>query len=167
MAIFVKRKRHRGRTCLHCKEPFSPDPRNLRHHAYCSKPECRAASKRASQRSWLSSCKGHGYFKGPENSARVRLWRAANPKYWKRTRPAVPTALQDVIPLEPVKKQDVKTSLATIALQDICLLQPALLIGLIANLSGSVLQDDIVQTARRLLVSGRDILGNSSRTLMS
>lgn len=166
MAIPRQRKRHRRRTCFHCKAPFNPDPRNLRHQKYCLKPECRVASKRASQHSWLSSCKGQGYFKGPENSARVREWRAANPKYWKRTRPAVPTALQDVIPLEPVKKQDVKTSLAATALQDICLLQPALLIGLIANLSGSVLQDDIAQTAHRLLVSGRDILGNSSRTLM-
>lgn len=167
MVILRKRKRRRRRTCFHCKTPFNPDPRNLRHQTYCSKPECRVASKRASQRNWLSSCKGHGYFKGPENSARVREWRAANPLYWKRSRLLGPPALQDVIPLELVEKQDVNTSLAATALQDICLLQPALLIGLIANLSGSVLQDDIVQTARRLLVSGRDILGNSSRTPLS
>jgi hypothetical protein len=45
------------------------------------------------------------------------------------------------------------------ALQDVCSLQPALLIGLIASLTGSTLQDDIAESSRRFIISGQDILG--------
>jgi hypothetical protein len=39
--------------------------------------------------------------------------------------------------------------------------QPALIIGLIANLTGSTLQDDIAATSRRFIDFGRDILGKA------
>ena len=39
--------------CLNCHKLFRPDPRNRRHQKYCSQPECRAASKVASQQHWL------------------------------------------------------------------------------------------------------------------
>jgi hypothetical protein len=41
---------HRRRKCLHWGELFCPDPRNLRHQRYWSKPQCRNASKAASPR---------------------------------------------------------------------------------------------------------------------
>jgi hypothetical protein len=40
-------------------------------------------------------------------------------------------------------------------------LQPALIIGLIASLTGTTLQDEIARTTRRFIVSGKNILGNS------
>jgi hypothetical protein len=50
-------------------------------------------------------------------------------------------------------------SLADTALQEICAAQPIVLMGLIAHLSGSALQQDIARTSRRLLQLGHDILG--------
>ena len=88
-------KRHRRRKCRHCRELFLPDPRNLRHQHYCSKPECRRASKAASQRRWLSKPANRDYFRGAANVQRVRAWRAAHPGYWQRTGPQTGIALQE------------------------------------------------------------------------
>ena len=66
-------KRYRRRKCRHCKELFRPDPRNLRHQRYCSKPACRRASKAASQHRWLSKAQNRDYFRGAENVQRVRV----------------------------------------------------------------------------------------------
>lgn len=70
------------RRCVHCGERFEADRYNAHRQRYCEKPECRKASKAASQRRWLA--KNPGYFHGPENCARVRAWRQANPGYWRR-----------------------------------------------------------------------------------
>jgi hypothetical protein len=45
------------------------------------------------------------------------------------------------------------------ALQDVCVMQPALLVGLISTMTGSALQEDIATAARLLLRKGQDILG--------
>ena len=66
------------RKCRHCGQLFRPDPRNLRHQRYCSAKECRRASKAASQRRWLAKAENRDYFRGPEQMARVRAWRAAH-----------------------------------------------------------------------------------------
>jgi hypothetical protein len=47
-------------------------------------------------------------------------------------------------------------------LQDVLMAQPAVLIGLIAHLVGTPLQDDIVRTTGRLLRLGQDILATSA-----
>jgi hypothetical protein len=52
---------------------------------------------------------------------------------------------------------------ATLALQDALRLQGPVLIGLIAHLSDSTLQDDIASTARGLLQLGQDILARKVR----
>lgn len=52
--------------CCHCKELFRPDPRNAKRQEYCRKPECRKASKVASQRRWLSKPENRDYFRSPE-----------------------------------------------------------------------------------------------------
>ena len=66
--------KHRRRKCLHCRELFRPDPRNLRHQRYCRKPECRKASKAASQGRWLAKAQNRDYFRGAENTRRVQEW---------------------------------------------------------------------------------------------
>ena len=43
-------------------------------------------------------------------------------------------------------------------LQDVCLVQPALLVGIIAVLTGHVQQEDIAASARSFLARGADIL---------
>lgn len=154
-----RKRRSRRRKCRHCEELYIPDPRNRYHQKYCSKPACRQASKKASQQRWLHSDKGHGYFQGQENVLRVQQWRAAHPGYWKRAVPKGCDTLQEVLSPQPVNQQEVTDSLNASALQDVCFVQPALLVGLIANLTGTTLQDEIAQITRRYIVSGQDILG--------
>lgn len=151
------------RKCLCCNDFFVPDPRNHRHQHYCFKPTCRHASKMASQRRWLSSSKGSGYFGDPLHVARVQDWRKAHPGYSKRDSSRHPQPLQDFIPVQGIENTAVNDILIQNALQDISFLQPALFIGLIASLTGSTLQDDIAQTTRRFIDSGRDILCNATK----
>ncbi|MEA3292074.1 MAG: LysR substrate-binding domain-containing protein [Pseudomonadota bacterium] len=68
-------KQKRRRKCLHCRDLIRPDPRNLRHQRHCSKPDCRKASKRASQRRWLAKPENQDYFKGAESPTAYRAGR--------------------------------------------------------------------------------------------
>jgi hypothetical protein len=77
------------RKCKCCHKLFRPDPRNRRHHRYCTAPSCRSASKAASQARWLAAPENR--FRGPVNVARVRAWRSRPPGYWRAG-----VALQDL-----------------------------------------------------------------------
>lgn len=127
--------------CLFCGAFFRADPRNAKHQNYCSEPGCRKASKAASRRAWLAKAENQDYFRGPENVARVQAWRAEHPGYWRRP-----------------KGQCGRRPNASRALQDIVLYLPAVLIGFIAQFTGSTLQDDIARSSRRLIELGHDIL---------
>ena len=71
------------RKCKHCQTFFDPDPRTARRQRHCSKPECRQASKAASQRHWLQKPGNRDYFTGPTHVERVRQWRRAHPGSWR------------------------------------------------------------------------------------
>jgi len=152
------KSRRRGK-CRHCGELFQPDRRNLRHQKYCSQPKCRQASKAASQRRWLGKPANRDYFRGSINVQRVRTWRAAHPGYWRRCGAKPRSTLQEDSPLEVIETQKDSASLVSAALQEVFSAQPLVLLGLIANLTGSALQEDIAHTSRRLLRLGQDILG--------
>ena len=148
------------RKCRCCKEFFLPDYRNGHHQVYCSKPPCRQASKSASQRHWLSQAGNRDYFRGPQNTQRVREWRKANPGYWKK-KAAQPAKAQEpsaqalgqssLLVTQPDKRSG--------TLQDFCLANHPAFIGLISMVTGTTLQEDIASTARKLEARGRDILG--------
>ena len=145
------------RKCKHCGALFHPDPRNLRHQRYCSEPACRAASKTASQRRWLAKPENQSYFRGPVHVSRVRAWRATHPGYWRK-RSLKQVALQDDSMRQVIEPTAETVKSASAPLQEIISAQPAVLIGLIAHITGSPLQEDIAFTSRRLLQMGRDIL---------
>jgi hypothetical protein len=149
------------RKCNCCLKLFRPDPRNLRHQRYCSATGCRAASKAASQARWLFIPENQGYFRGPVNVARVQAWRSRHPGYWRKGR-GVGTALQDHSMAQPLGSTIETANLVRSPLQEVLSAQPAVLIGLIAHIVGTPLQDDIVRTADRLLRLGRDILATSA-----
>ena len=151
-------KQHRKRKCRNCGDLFCPDPRNLRPHHYCSKPACRKASKAASQRRWLSKPQNRDYFRGTENVQRVRAWRTAHPGYWRHSGSQGGIALKEDSLAQPVENTRKSPRLTALALQDLLGAQPFVLIGLIANLTGTALQEDIAQTGRRLQQLGQDIL---------
>jgi hypothetical protein len=151
--------------CLSCKKLFRADPRNARHQKYCCEPNCRKASKAASRCAWLAKPENQDYFRGPENVVRVQAWRAAHAQYWRRPagqKAQKPIALQDVCRAQPIEITSDSKSLSPPAskdtLQDLLARQPAVLVGFIAQFTGSALQDDIVRSTRRLVELGQDIL---------
>jgi hypothetical protein len=148
------------RKCKCCLKLFRPDPRNRRHQRYCSTPACRAASKAASQARWLATPENQDYFRGAVNVAWVRAWRSRHPGYWRKGR-CVGPALQYLSMAQPIDFEIEKVNLASPPLQDLLAAQPAVLIGLIAHMAGTALQDDIVRTTNRLLRLGQDILAIS------
>jgi hypothetical protein len=154
-------KCRRRRKCRHCRELFQPDRRNLWHQRHCSKPGCRQASKAASQRRWLAKPQNRDYFRDPAHVERVRAWRAAHPRYWHRSGRQSCPALQADSLAQVTETQKESTTLADRALQEVFAAQPLVLLGLIANLTGSALQEDIAENSRRLLRLGQDILGGT------
>lgn len=145
--------------CQHCGEFFVPDARNRTRQRYCVKPACRRESRARSQRVWLSRPENQDYFRGDANVARVRAWRQANPGYSKRRRARDGVALQDSLKLQPTAAQEPASPDAPVALQDILDSQPPVLVGLIAHLTGTTLQEDIAAMTRKLHSRGRAVLG--------
>ncbi|HRF13223.1 MAG TPA: hypothetical protein PLR37_14090 [Candidatus Accumulibacter phosphatis] len=152
------------RNCLFCHACFVADARNARHQKYCSAPACRQESQAASRRTLLAKTENLDYFRGAENVARVKAWRAAHPRYWQRPKgqgvaAAVdPIALQDVFMAQPIEITEDPQEVRQAVLPDIFLDQAAVLIGFIAHFTGTTLQDDIARSARRLVELGNDIL---------
>lgn len=145
------------RECLHCKELFLPDRRNRWHQKFCLKPECRRASKARSQSQWLSKPENRDVFGGSANVERVRQWRARHPGYWKRPAQKSST-LQAVILPQPPEDKALPETTSRSPLQDVLESQAALLLGLIAHLIDSPLQENVVKAALGLLEKGRIIL---------
>jgi len=157
-------KRTLERRCPFCKGLFSPNRRNADKQVYCCKPECRKASKAASQRRWTS--KNPDYFKDEVHVKRVREWRKAHPI---RARGKTPdSVLQDHLIGFPAPDQHVtvpaplQPRAEPLVLQDFVLMQHPVLIGLIAHMTGAVLQDDIAKAARHLEQLGKDVIGSNS-----
>jgi hypothetical protein len=152
--------------CLSCGEIFTVDVRNRGRQKYCSKPACRAAAKALRQRRWRDQPQNRDYFRGPVHVQRVRVWRAAHPGYWRAHQRHKPSALQDALVAQVVDETNdfavQPAAQAPPALQDGLELQDPVLIGLIAQLTDSTLQDSIAVTVRRLLELGQDILSGTT-----
>ena len=158
-------KRIKERQCRCCTDLFSPDYRNAQRQEYCAKPECRQASKVASQQRWLNN--NPNYFKGPEHVIRVREWRMTNPGRSRHKKSGA--VLQEICDQISSDKQDVAPHLLPVrqasptpapVLQDFCLTQLPIFVGLIAHLTGCVLQEDIDVITRRLEQLGHDVRGS-------
>ena len=148
------------RKCLHCLTFFKPDPRSKGRQTFCSLPECRKESKKVSQIKWLQKPQNQNYFCGPENVQRVQRWRDKNPGYSKKPPSAsgTPQPLQETSIAQDTENKEETGVLKQDALQDLLMAQPSVLIGLIAHLTGSTLQDDIVRTGQKLRELGEDFL---------
>ena len=149
-----------SRKCPHCHTFFIPHARSKGRQKYCSAPDCRRASKAASQKKWLSKPENRDYFRGPEQVKRVQQWRAEHIGYSKKQypSPSCPESLQEPLLLQAADIPQEKRPSTQETLQELLLPQPSVLIGIIAHLTGSTLQDEIVQTTRRLREFGEDFL---------
>jgi hypothetical protein len=145
------------RKCHHCKEFFVPDARHRQRQRYCAAPACRRASKAASQARWLTQPENRDYFCGPENVQRVQAWRAANPGYRRGDRRKQP-ALQEMMKAQVTPGQAAADQDEGQALQETWRAQPPLLVGLIAHLTGTALQEDMAPVMRRLITRGQALL---------
>ena len=67
--------------------------------------------------------------------------------------------LQDLCRTQVAQDEEVKTIEISDALQDVLVMQPAVMVGLISMMTSSALQEDITATTRALLSKGQDILG--------
>lgn len=148
------------RKCMSCFEFFDPDRRNQARQHYCSKPDCRRASKAAAQAAWLAKPQNSNYFADPSHVARVQAWRAAHPGYSRGKRKTAP-ALQDTLPaqaIDLIEERDHRGEIPQkLALQDDLTTLKPLLTGLIAHVFGYALQDDMDTTMSRLIQLGTDI----------
>lgn len=148
----IKKKR-----CRNCSRLFKPDHRNKDRQNYCDEPECKQASKTASQGKWLNKPANRNYFSGPENVLRVKEWRKTNPGYWrKQSKPAQP--LQDTCEAQTPENKCNNGHFTKIALQDAFAAQQAVIIGLIAQFTGTALQENIEVTLRQMQQLGQDVL---------
>jgi hypothetical protein len=110
--------RQRRRKCLCCRAWFMPDPRKRGQQRYCSDEQCRKASKAASQQRWARKADNESYFHGPEHVDRVRRWRRAHPRYWRKKLAPEVLALQDLIDMQPIEAAG-KSGAVNRALQDL------------------------------------------------
>ena len=158
-------KLKRQRKCLNCRDMFDPDYRNVKSQAYCRKPECRKASKAASQKKWCEKPENKDYYKGPVHVQRVQEWRKKHPKGASKKETKSRKVLQDHCHENSIEIQlvtDDKNS-RDFLLQDLCDQQLYVIIGLIAQLTGSTLQDNIEMAIHRMRELGRDIFINPNR----
>jgi hypothetical protein len=163
--------------CLHCREFFIPCPNSRHTQRYCAKGECRKASKAAAQAKWLNKPENCSYFRGPENTERVRRWRERHPGYWRKKR-SPPNALQDLALSEVAQNQPITTNEIGLladdfglcesskhskasqasALQDLANVQVPLLAGVVSLLIGDALQDRFATFTRELVDRGKRVL---------
>jgi hypothetical protein len=153
----------RQHKCLCCKDLFTPAPARIAVQKFCSKPACRKASKAHSQREW---CRNNpGYFTGPEHVERVQRWREDHPGYGRgKGKSRGKDALQEIAPGQVAGNEVVvdndppKSCSGADALQDIASAQTVLIIGLMAELMGDALQDNLPGLTRALIEKGRRVL---------
>ena len=108
----------------------------------------------ASQRRWLAKPANRDHFRGKENVQRVQEWRQAHPGYWRkksaRPNPTEPVGAQGVESGRVLVTQRPQTSST---LQDVCLTDHPVFIGLISMITSSTLQEDIASVTRKLEAS--------------
>ena len=141
------------RRCAHCGLRFSINPRVGRRHRYCAKPSCSEIRKIKARKRWLKKNGGRKYFRGTQNTDRVRTWRKKHPRYWRREGRLQRTRRNDF-----VLSKSLSSALRYVALQDMIDTHLALKIGIISHLSGATLQDTIAKEIRRLTLLGHAIL---------
>jgi hypothetical protein len=119
---------------------------------------CRKASKKTSQQRWLNKPENRDYFRSRENCDRVRDYRARYPdRCRKKSPPKKRAVLQDDLTPQNTENKGYTARLEPGLLQDIIQAQPYVILGLIANITGTALQDNMAITVRRLLNMGLDI----------
>jgi hypothetical protein len=151
--------KHRKIRCKNCGNYFYPDKYNYIHQKYCSRNECRKASRRASSKNYRQKKSNNLSFRQTE-SARVKVWQSKHRVHIKNSKKSckkdvAKPELRDFAQVEKLKKE-------VVHLRDFANLQSIVLQGVISQLTGCGLRDDIGAFIRRIYDKGRDISGTES-----
>ena len=151
--------------CLHCNRTFMPDCRHRLTQRYCEKPKCKRARQAASLERWRQKPENAGFWRGAWNVERVQEWRAQHPEYWKRGKRRKAVALQNAMELTEVvprhlEKTDMDENCVTKRIPRLLEEQSPVMVGLIAQLTGSTLQNAIGEMTLRLFETGRAVMGH-------
>jgi hypothetical protein len=158
---------HHGYTCkcINCGEKYVPDARNRHHQKYCGKLQCRAVSKKHSQRRWLSQEKNRDHFRNGESTQRVREWRLRHPGYRKRRAVKAEDVQQDLLNLQSTaagNEAKVTEKISEGVQQDLLDNQNPLIVGFISHMADTVQREVIVEMMDRFITKGRAVLGKTS-----
>lgn len=149
------------RRCAGCMRLFFPDPRTKQRQKFCGKAECQEARMKKNRREWLARPGNEHYWRDNQKSKyRVREWRKRNPGYWKRTRRAAESTLQEEISPKKMGRKRGKGSLERPPLREVSWRDDSVIVGIIAEITGSTLPEHIARTYRRIVAKGREILCN-------
>ena len=148
------------RKCRNCRKFFLPDYRHRFTQIYCSHPDCRRACKAAQQRRWLRKGNNRDYFRGAKAVEHVQQWRQNHPGYWRKKTPLSHGTQVAEVQAANLKLESCNVpAAAPSTLQVFCLVKDPAFIGLLSMITGSTLQEEIVVTARHVLLQGHNILG--------
>lgn len=141
-------------SCTVCHNPFVPSKYSGSRQKVCPDAACRKIAKKQRQSDWQA--RNPEYFRGPENVERVREWRRNHPD-WREKQRAAREARR--AKSSPRAKSCNTPEPGPARLQDLAPdAQTALLVGLVALVSGSVLQDEVHGTLNECLRRGGDFL---------
>ncbi len=141
--------------CFNCHTFFKPTPQSKGRQNYCSQPDCKKASKKASQKKWLSKPENSHYFNGHDNVLRVQQWREINPNYCHHSNKGSSevvdseTPLQETLMLQDTDKHKKTDILNSTTLQEMLISQVFVLMELIAHLDRETLQEMIDLTRQK------------------
>ena len=91
----------------------------------------------------------------------MRAWQASHPGYWKRRREKK-TVLPELCLAQAAESQIDRGKAVRSVLPELLAAQPPVVIGLIAQMTGSVLAEDIAVMTGRLIARGRALMGSST-----
>lgn len=126
-------------------------------------------SRQDSQQRWIKKTGNGAYHSGPEHVARVKAWREANPGYWRKQEGPPDRSAAPGVPPDRLQKmlRDFALQDTCVALQDSWNPQLVALLGILAWLRGSALQETIAEDLREIMLTGYAILEELSPSAAS
>lgn len=137
--------------CDHCNNFFVPDKYNYHVQSYCSKSECRHASRIASRRNYRRKDTNRTPEKRKKESKRIKKWQKTHPDYKNRQKNAKKKSeepvLRDIAPTENLILRDIAQLQKAVSLipilQNKITYYQCVTAGLASSLSGECLRDII------------------------
>lgn len=147
--------KHVPRRCASCKELFFPDARTRHRQTFCGKIECQETRMAENRRSWLAKPENAHYGRdNPKAKQKTKEWRKQHPGYWKRSKRTV----SGTLPEQRMAGKYGGSGPNGGPLPEERWSDHPVIMGIIAEITGSTLPEQIAATYRDLVAKGREIL---------